>query len=136
MWMRDLQRHFPTVVWLSRQVATELSSLVWDFKKAFPPETALTPLEWCLIPLTCVPTGAIGAVLGCGLAAGWPLSGLDLEFAIREGIRPGLLAALPLAVLARKSSRRVLAVLLVGNALLLVSIGIAVWYFVSASAAC
>jgi hypothetical protein len=134
--MRALQRHFPTVVWLSRRVAVELSCLVADFNKAFPRETALTPMEWCLIPLTCVTSGAFGAVLGFGLAAGWPLSGPNLEYTIREGIRMGLFGALPLAVLARKSSRRVLAVLVLGNAVLLAGIGIAMWYFVSASAAC
>ena len=41
---QSLQRHFPTAIWLLGHVKTELQSLVVDFKKSFPRETALSPL--------------------------------------------------------------------------------------------
>jgi hypothetical protein len=130
-----LQRHFPTAVWLGRQIAAELHSLVADFKKSFPRETALSPLEWCLIPLTCVASAATGNVLGCGIAWGWPHSWPDLEYLIIEGTRVGLIAAVPVAIVTRASSRQVVKALLVTNALLAVGTAIAMWYFISASLA-
>jgi hypothetical protein len=39
---QTLHRHFPTAVWLGCQIVAELRSLVVDFKKSFPRETALS----------------------------------------------------------------------------------------------
>jgi hypothetical protein len=133
---RDLLRHFPTFAWLGRHVAAESSSLVADWKKAFPRETALSAREWCLVLVTCLPSSVVGVVLGVGFALGWPISVPNLEFAICEGTKLGLLAVLPFGIVARQSSGQVVRVIIVGNALILVSIGTAMWFFVSATAAC
>jgi hypothetical protein len=136
---QSLHRHFPTAVWLGRQIAAELRSLVADFKKSFPRETALSPLEWCLIPLTCVGSAALGLILGCGLACGWPHSWRELESgicsAVCMGMPVGLIAAVPVAIVTRASSRQVVKALLVTNALLATGTAIAMWCFISASLA-
>jgi hypothetical protein len=133
---QTLHRHFPTAFCLGRQIVAELRSLLADFKKSFPRETALSPLEWCLIPLTCVASAALGQILGCGLAGSWPHSWPDLEFLFCLGMPVGLIAAVPVAIVTRASSRQVAKALLVTNALLAAGTAIAMWYFISASLAC
>ncbi len=130
-----LQRHFPTAVWLGRQIAAELRSLVADFKKSFPRETALSPLEWCLVPLTCVTSAALGVVLGCALAGGYH-SWQELGFLICLGMPVGLIAAVPVAIVTRASSRQIVKALLVTNTLLAAGTAIAMWCFISAILAC
>ena len=92
-----VRRHFPTLVWLGRQLATALCSLVADAKRSFPPETALSLLELCLFPVMCPPSGVTGVVL-VALAGALPVSYADLEICIRLGIQVGLIAVLPLAL--------------------------------------
>ncbi len=132
---QTLLQHFPTAVWLGRQIAAELRSLVADFNKSFPRKTALSPLEWCLVPVTCVASATLGNVLGCALAWGWPHSWPDLEYLIVEGLRVGLFAALPVAIVTRASSRQVVKALLITNSLLAAGTAIAMWYFISVSLA-
>jgi hypothetical protein len=132
---QTLHRHFPTAAWLGRQIAAELRSFVADFKKSFPRETALSPLEWCLIPLTCVASAALGQVLGWGFTGSWPHSWPDLEFLICLGTPVGLIAAVPVAIVTRASSRQVVKALLITNALLAAGSAIAMGYFISASLA-
>jgi hypothetical protein len=132
----NFRSHFPTVASLIRQLATAVLSLVADARRAFPRETALSRLEWSLFPLICPICGAIGASFGCALTQeGLPWIA-DLKICIGLGIRVGLVGTLPMAVVARASSRHVLAVLLVGNSLLVVSTAVGFWLFLSASAAC
>ncbi len=126
---RQIRRHFPTAIWLAKQcsVLFSPSSLIADARKAFPRETALTFWEWCLVPGTCLPGGVAGALLGCALVARRIPSYAEVKFCAAIGIGVGLVALLPLCILCRASERRVVAVLLIGNSLLIAGTAIGLW---------
>jgi hypothetical protein len=126
---RQIQRHFPTAVWLARQILAEASSLVAGARRAFPRETALSPLTWCMIPLTCLPSGVFGAVLGGVLFEGRLPSYPDLESCVGIGMSAALIFLVPLCVVCRASSGRAVATLLFGDALLLAGTALGFWIF-------
>jgi hypothetical protein len=134
---QTLHRHFPTAVWLGRQIAAELRSLMADCKKSFHRETALSPLEWGFVPVMCITSAAFGNFLGCALAMDRGLlSWQVLVYLIGAGMPVGLIAAVPIAIMARACFHQVMIVLLVGNVVLAAGTGIAMFLFISASGAC
>jgi hypothetical protein len=133
-WMRmpGLRRHFPTGFWLGEA----LSNLAADFKTAPARENALSPLVWCLLPLTCVLSAAVGSLLGCELALGGVFSWPNLVYSLHEEMWVGLIVAVILASVIRLFSCQIVPALLIGNTLLAAGNAIATFFWVAAAAAC
>ena len=134
MCVRGWQRHFPTAVALHRAIAASRSRTLTRAAKE-KPEIDFPPAELCFVLVTCTASGAVGAVFGAALAAGWPLLWPDLQFIVGSGASVGFCGA-PFFAMAAKASRRAVTVLLIGHALVSAGSGILIWYFLAAAAAC